>query len=136
MVHPDRIAHAAYERRHREVDAETRERFAEVADILRLEPPLRSAFIATCLKAAHFHAADCALVDHELRSGRSWPAEDKLSRDSIQSRQWEGFVDQLRATLQSRTPAPEGADTPAGETPRYQVRYRPISSISRPPDDS
>lgn len=132
MVHPDRTAHAAYERRHREVDADTRERFAEVADVLGLEASLRSAFVATALKAAQFHAADCALADHELRSGRSWPAEDKLSREGIQARQWEAFVDQLRATVGSRA----AVDTPEpGSEPdrRYQVRYRPISSISRDP---
>jgi primosomal protein N'' len=132
MVHPDRTAHDAYERRHREVDSDTRERLAEVADVLGLEASLRSAFIATCLKAAQFHAADYALVDHELRSGRSWPGEDRLAHEGIQARQWEAFMDQLRATITPRTSA-ESAEPASGETGRYQVRYRPISSISRKP---
>jgi hypothetical protein len=135
MVHPDRTAHDAYERRHREVDAAARARFAEVADVLGLEASLRSAFIATSLKAAQFLAAEYALADHELRTGRSWPAEDKLSHEGIQARQWEAFLDQLRATVGSTGPGDESESAP-GEARRYQVRYRPISSISRDPESS
>ena len=133
MVNPDRSAHDAYTARHGEVDGDTRARFHQVADLLELQPPLRTAFIATCLKAAQLHAADCALVDHELRSGQSWPAEDRETRDEIQARQWEAFFTQLRAAAEEGRD-PEIVDAPEEPAPPFRVRYRPVASISRPPE--
>jgi hypothetical protein len=137
MTAPDRSAHRTYEERHREIDAETRARFRELADILRIDPGIRPAFIAAGLRAAHFHAADCALAEHELRSGHSWPAEDKQAREELQSRQWNTSLSALRETVPPvAAPAAQEEAPPPGETSRpRRGGYRPISSISRPPGE-
>ena len=139
MTAPDRAAHRTYEERHREIDAETRARFRQLAELLELPTELRPPFIAAGLRAAHFHAADSALAEHELRSGHSWPAEDKQTREELQSSQWEHVLNALREARPERKEAGgdrKEAPTPAAENKgRKRGGYRPISSISRPPEE-
>jgi hypothetical protein len=137
MTAPDRSAHRTYEERHREIDAETRARFRELAEILHIAPETRPAFIAAGLRAAHFHAADGALAEHELRSGHSWPAEDKQAREELQSRQWNAALSALREMVPPVAPqaAKEEAPPPGETSRRRRGGYRPISSISKTPEE-
>lgn len=135
MTGPDRAAHRTYEARHKEIEAETRGRLKELANALGLDGDVRSRFMTAGLRVARFHAADSALAEHELRSGHSWPAEDKQARDELQASQWETVVDALREAVAEAAGREDvvAEEEPGGERPRrFEVRYQPISTISRP----
>jgi len=135
MTAPDRAAHRNYEERHREIDAETRARFRQLAELLDLPPAIRPAFIAAGLRASHLHAADSALAEHELRSGHSWPTEDHQAREELQAGQWAAELNALREAV-PEPPEPAGGAPAAGEDrPRRRGGYRPISTISRPVEE-
>jgi hypothetical protein len=134
MSRLDRSAHRAYEERHREVDAEARRRFGEVAEALRLPPPARQTFVLACMQATHFHTADCTLVDHQFRSGRSWPAEAEAERATIQERQWATSLGELRSAVPAhRAAEPEAAGEETA--PTRTSHYRPLASLTRQPEE-
>ncbi|NIP83317.1 MAG: hypothetical protein GWM90_30465 [Gemmatimonadetes bacterium] len=141
MSRPDRAAHHAYEKRHREVDVRLRRRVTEIADAMDLAPSVRQAFLVACERAAHLHTADCALVDHEYRTGRSLPAEDEAAREAIQEREWVASMTRLNEALAEAreaeaAAAAEAAGAPAEEPERrYQVHYQPLASLTRRPDE-
>ena len=135
MTGPDRAAHRSYEARHQEIEAETRSRLKELAAALGLDGDVSRRFVTAGVRVARFHAADCALAEHELRSGHSWPAEDKQTRDELQSTQWDAALTGVRDAVAEAATSPEAAaEEPetAGEPRRFKVRYQPISTISRP----
>lgn len=135
MSRLDRAEHRAYEDRHREVDAEARRRFGEIAGALRLPQPARQTFVLACMQATHFHTADCALVDHQFRSGRSWPAEAEAERAAIQERQWASTLDGFRGALADTRESGE-AEVAEGERGSARTsRYRPLASLTRQPDE-
>lgn len=135
MTRPDREAHRLLEERHREVDRRLRRRITEVAQLLDVHPAARQAFVTACARAAHLHSADCALVDHEFRSGRSSPAEDEATREAVAEREWDQSLGQLRTALERAREAALAEEPPEEPDRHYEVRYRPISGLTRPLDD-
>ena len=133
MTRPDREAHRVLEERHREVDGRLRRRIAEMAEVLQLSPAERQAFLLAGERAAHLHTADCALVDHEFRSGRSSPAEDEATREAIAEREWDASLGRLRTAVAAARAAAEAEAAPEEEDRHYRVRYRPISRLTRQP---
>lgn len=133
MSRLDREAHRLLEQRHRDIDARFRRRVEEIASALDLSPLLRPRFVLACDEAARLRTADCALADHEFRSGRSSPVEDEIARDAAAEERWRAALAILAAAAPRTARAGEGGKVGEGtKETAYSLRYRPLARITRP----